>query len=1238
MTDSQWKNEVEGLLPEGTPAGQARAVMHDGRLITVGAGAGTGKTWVLSTRFARLLLSDAECLPQSILTLTFTEAAAREMQERIRKRVFDLAAERPESEQLRWQSVKEGFDEAWISTIHSFASRMIRESGLALDLDPQSAIVAPPQEEAFWGAWERALESLELSSFVSLYGGKDLYETALRLEADTVFIAALEKWPPAVLRDLVRDVIELHSMLGNTRETLLAWANDAERSEAKRDGRADAALEAVRDLLSSRWREAWHQWREVFSLFHGEILEARDEAAKKAATAKTESPVFALAKLMERWQELEKGVSGPSVEEQRLFYLDLCGLSSNNARIYKLLAEHLGRTVSDWRRAQAKWKILSEIPPDFSLPPAEQSLRSVLLRLSVLAWAAWDGMKRRRGLLSFSDMIYFAAQSIHGDSRKKDFKHVLVDEFQDTDPLQDGMIRALCGKEDAALFVVGDPKQAIYGFRHADLTLFADYMLQSREANADIVLDVSFRTRSALLAPINSLFAHIWKEGLGAGARMGSLKFEPLSAPPSPERDVATVPPFSLFLGIRRGREDKDAPKRMIKALAGTFARYVAEGRTIWDKASRCLRPISWRDCAILVPTRSAYGRLETAFEEEGVPLVLEKNMNYFTRGEVSDVINVLRAAAFSEDEAALSGWLSSPFSGASQREVRDCFKAHSWAVRADSSALLRDVVREYLPSAAERLNYLRHLGNLKGPSVLLSHLLEDRTWLSAFDEGQHLRIVANINRAVGMARQYETGLSPSLAGCAQWLDTALRADSAAEEPDWSEEDTDAVRVTTVHASKGLEFPVVAILGMERGLKGPPAATVAASKNMGVALSDVPDMMSPRHQDDGAKPLSLPWERALSFQGELEESSRLFYVAATRAQDALILCGIADENAKGERNARSDSWLEWTLDWLGGETDCDWRDMEGPPLIRIDDTPVAERERPSVEKIDAGTLRDPLHLPGSGEVTLSSFSATSFALFEWCPHAWRRRHRQGLDLRWEIPEEDADTVGGSELGLIAHWLLARWDMKQESLVPLLEDEGLVRRLPAELRDTWRKAKNRDALQTWLTSFSLSDEGRRLAAAVCSGNLRREGAFCANLGKLRLTGATDVLWDTEEDGEKGYWHVRDYKITLSDNAPEELYRSQLAFYALVVELLAEEQGLPFNGVDVGLIFLREGGRLGETRFFPRAGEWERMRGTLIDTARTAAQGPWIPVREHCARCPWRLGCSEGKISGTDRRRK
>lgn len=1232
-------NLMNKLLPHGTPAAQNRAIMEDKPLVTVGAGAGTGKTWVLSTRFARLLFSAPTCLPQEILTLTFTEAAAREMQERIRKRVFELIAELPQEEQLFWQAVKDGFDESWISTIHSFAGRLIKESGLSLDIDPRSSIISAPQEEAFWSNFERSLETLDLSSAAKRMRHPHLLKTAQQLEEDKTLLALLERWNPAIVSELIRSTIEMHSSQGLTSQTLLAWADAAEKNL---DPLMNSSAESIREMLIPKWENAWNLWLPLIFKLRPLIIAARDTALKKTDT-KRASIAILMGNFLETWSAFE-GAPAPDHDIQKKFYIELCTfLSGDNSALSKAINAELGETAVSWRDKQKKWKLLSEsLKEDSELHKTEGLLRAALLRLSAFAWELWDENKRRRGLLSFSDLIRYAAFSIQNDERAKGFKHILIDEFQDTDPLQDSMIQALRCKEKANLFIVGDPKQSIYRFRHADLTLFADYMLLSQKSDAQVTLDVSFRTRNALLTSLNSLFSYIWKEGLGIGKQMKRLRFEPLSSPllAPPERELSTLPPFNILLAVQKGRKKSDFQKQLAEELAKTLLTYYHEGRTVWDKKEQCLRPLRWSDCAVLTPTRSEYPILEKALEAAGIPVIFEKSMSYFTRGEVTDIVNTLRAAAFPRDETALAGWLSSPFSGLSQSESNECLKTYA-AERRLNNIFLYDLLSEQFPKAAEKLLYLRNIGYLQGPSALLSYLLKDRRWLDTYPDSQRNRVVANINRAITVAIQYENGVASSLTGCAQWLDATLRSQKEIEEPQCFDETYDAIRVTTIHASKGLEYPLVVLMRTESGHERKKnSSSLLPSKNMGIALSDIPDMIS---SDTPEIPCSLKWEEALSFQGEIEESARLFYVAATRARDSLILCGIVSSTEKEELKLSETSWLYWTFSWLAHERSCDWKDLKGPPLVFINEAPEENNTllMPLLKnkKTAADTACSPAAitppkasvLPEAEKIALLSLSATSFALFEWCPFAWRRRHRQGLNLRWETPDEEGP--GGSELGTLAHWILARWDFNSETLSTLLGCPNFRKKIPPFLRDCWENRENKEALNSWLNTFAISSEGQRISSFPAE-TLWRENAFCVLLKDTRLLGATDILW--QDPNNIGHWHVRDYKITLSDHAPTELYRAQLAFYALVVKLLAQKQSLPFHTVDVGLIFLREGGRLGDLKTFRSDENWEKIEDSILNVSKISAQGPWIPKKEHCPICPWAKSCPKGLKGRTSKK--
>ena len=244
-------------------------------------------------------------------------------------------------------------------------------------------------------------------------------------------------------------------------------------------------------------------------------------------------------------------------------------------------------------------------------------------------------MKQRTGLLSISDMITHAKSIITDGGINRSFRHILVDEFQDTDKLQFEMIEALSKKsEDTGLFAVGDPKQSIYKFRHADPSLFAETI---DKADMKIELDTSFRTRYSLLNRINDLFASIWPDGLGNSETMRKLTFEPLRAAENEsERDTGTMPDFRIILAQNDSKSAEEARKKLADVLAREIARYVREKLTIWDKEEKRIRPVQFSDFAILSRSRSCFDILEDALAHYGIKSVRDKSDEFFGRGEIS--------------------------------------------------------------------------------------------------------------------------------------------------------------------------------------------------------------------------------------------------------------------------------------------------------------------------------------------------------------------------------------------------------------------------------------------------------------------------------------------------------------------------------------------------------------------------------------------------------------------------
>lgn len=1194
MTDKAGSSVLEELLKGARPE-QAGAVTATEPLVVVGAGAGTGKTKTLAWRFLWVLLAFPETSVENILTLTFTEKAAREMRERIAK-MLETSRELAEARGLeetaaRLDDARRRLDEAYVSTIHAFALRVIRESGLALPLDPGAGLVSPPREEAFWESFTAALDSLdprELSRGLAEPWRSRAESFALSPETEV----AVDAWGPENLAAFAREAVALHGSRGLEPDSLWNWG--PERDEPVR-----AALLSSRRLL----------WEDRLAFFRDEVFpELGDLSAARTKLASR------LAEFRERWGGYARKAEADETLLEFLEDLDAT-LKGASGKLKDTLAALMGETPTAVRKALEK-----ELPLARSivngLSEAEKAARQTACRCAALAWARWQEAKTSGGTLTFDDLIRYAAAAIAANpAYGKRFHHILVDEVQDTDPLQDALIRALAKTGGGRLFMVGDLKQSIYRFRHAEPSLFAGHirMAASRSGGRYVLLDKSYRMRQDLVRFVNDCFGPPWEEELGENL---GVAYEPLAAPSDApwweSRNALETPPVTLLLETHR--EDPESEEREKKAavrarLASRLVSKLASlhGKAAWDKERCALRPLEWRDMAVLVPGRAHYPSLQEAFESAGIPAVFQKSQGFFSRGEVLDLVETLRALADPDDRLALAGWLCSPFSGLPKEEG---LRLASIPERGNPP--LKKRLEEEAPSVARRFSRLRSKALLAGPAAALESLLEDPDALKTAPPPDRPRMAANLARAAALAREFTDARGPSLAACATSLSGALRRALPAEEPDFMAEDEDVVRVMTVHAAKGLEFPVVAVAGLEgTGRETAPGGPLVPSVHLAAAATSLPG--------EGAFPgEAVLWHRALEKEALEEESERLFYVAATRAQDILLLCGICPlDSETGEPEPKEGSWLSMLAASHPGLAQTALLEA-----LEQDFAPAGIADRhASPETPPCGPE---LELP-SASPALASVSATGYALHSFCPRAWRIQERQGLELAWEKPL--SGEPGGPDLGSLAHRVLAEWDFSRESLDFLLpaELEGptdrALLRLPPELRAPARRDSDRAALRGMLRNFLDSEEGQRLATAHGRGILRREWPFRLPLGNgPALAGVLDALWE-----ENGIVHIRDYKLAEGSPFTERLGASQLAFYGTAAARL-----FPGKRLDLALLFLRTGRAL-PVALGPSEAEQVELRSR--EMARTGVTGPFGPNPASCPACPWARGCAESLTMGT-----
>jgi len=1174
--------ELKALLEETTLPGQRDAITAEDPLVVVSAGAGTGKTWTLAWRFVWAIATGRASIPE-ILTLTFTEKAALEMKERIRTILGETASKIPSLSPILLEAMSR-MDESYVSTIHSFCMRVIKEGGLSLDLDPDSRPTTTPDEEDFWREAKAGLDHLDGTWFSKHLPGTWI-PRGKELLASPLLMDIVNTYGAVNVTALSRGISSMWASRGETAQDLWTISDDLERTD-------EEALYRLGRIYLPVLGEEWQRWIGGDGIIPN--LASLHESKTKLAER--------LTGLQHKW-----GGEMPADEELPLFFADLMEATKRaSGKMGTEIADILGSSVTDYRKERGDILSLCSIMSG-GIDERDRKVRRELLRISAIMWQAWEMYKGNKGLLSFDDMISDAIEALRSGDMGTRFREVMIDEFQDTDRLQDRLLKIIKDKGEPRLFLVGDLKQSIYGFRHADPLLFGEYIDKAKSGEGRYInLDVSFRSSAKVLGALNSIFSRIWEKGLGK--ELAHL-YEPLKSPVHAdwhsERQKVGTPPLEVMVEYYQTEGEKvsadDKRLDLTRRLGSRLVEMKEAGAPIWDKKEMALRPLRWSDMAVLVPTRNQYGALEKAFTEDmSIPCYFESNLGYYSRSEVQDLLSLINYLAYPDDDVACASFLSSPFSGLSLEETSNLLE---YARLVDGNGMtLGEAVHEKYPDLADRLERWRRIASMEGVSKVLALVLEQGDILMAFPFWKRRKAAANLRKTIDITREYENIIGKNIGGCAEYLGESMGSGIAMEDADSTGEKEDVVRIMTTHASKGLEFSIIAVMGMEYvQRRRSPGTSLSPSSILGAAISKYPEDMADGSADKPQSPLiSQMFEK----QEQIEEWQRLFYVAATRARDSIILCGTL-EGKEGERpTPKEGSWLSMIWEW----------DF---PEIRLLTERVSEKKKQEKE-VEGTRVKDVEKPAGTGE-RIARLSATSYSLFKYCPLAWRMRHRQGRDLKWELPGEDGP--GGADLGSLAHWVLRKWDFRVETINDFLPGEEDAERdskigIEAYLLPEWRKAGSRKVLYSWLERLAASETGKELRTQFENGNLRREVPFRIKMeGGPLLTGSMDVFWETEK-GVK----IRDYKITAIDRAPEELYASQLRFYGWTWYLAF---GRPDSEIDMKLIHLREGIETEEITL--PTGGLEKIGEDIRMVAGLAAHGPFKPEKSKCRHCPFRRDC-------------
>ena len=1200
-----------------------RMALDSQRNIAVTASAGAGKTATLVERYIELLRQHPEIGVRQVLAITFTQKAAAEMRERIDRRLADAlddsttrlslpkselvevlpkselaeVQDLPAPERQRLRQIREDLPTARISTIHAFCAALLREYPIEADVDPAFAVL-----EGVDAAQLRQQAVRQTLETLSRVRDSDPDKNALR--------RTLAEWPRRYLEQVLEHLLEKKhhartwcrryaeqspdQILSDWREmqqTVSAPACSALLADPHfTDMLAElAALEPLTDAKDSAV-DRINPLRD--------FMRRLSDSTTRLSLPKSElAEVLPKSELAEVSPKSELAEVQPSPLDEALAILPRLaeGLLTNGK---PLSGSRLGKK-SNWEEADLA-RVRELVPAlgrclaphadllRLELSAADERAAAVLPALSRIFLRAdvrYESSKGNGSMLDMDDLLEKTHQLLAADADirhrlAQHYRFALIDEFQDTDPLQWEIIRSLASPDGQMagdkLFIVGDPKQSIYSFRAADVTVFARVRDAIAAANAahqrdsqpfcddgevlnaspderlgTLVMGENFRTLAQPVAFVNALFPKFMQTVPDEPFQVG---YDPLVGCRPTSVSEGSVELLLLPPDVNRNateialREAELVARRLSHLLTGNDLQVADQDG---------LRPPVPGDIALLLRRRSNLPAYEDALRACGIPFQVAGGQGFYQRQEIYDLANILRVLCSPGDGIALMGALRSPYFGLSDNALYALTAPHGGRLAehladANQRQHLAPADQEDAEDAVARLEHWRALRDRVPLVELLHTILEDTgAWgfLCYGERGE--QAVANVHKLLDLAREFRGPL----------VDFAVRLDlltTAEEREGEAVLDADALHILTVHAAKGLEFPIVVVpdLAARFNFQNSTPALIDAEKGIGLRVLD------PEQDYKRASSFTRTLINRNASRRQRAEEKRLLYVACTRARDHLLLGGaLTDKHFAADLDAAADclGWicgsLELTEDDLARGTKSvagvpsplpihsdpnafpvsATADCRAEPAFRALDAAPAQAAEPSLDLLSP--LDDPQDQP--------EFAASELVLFAADPAAHHRQYALGLPP-WPLDQVDAPRRRGMLFGQLAHA-----GIEALSNSPDADPTALAADLVAAA--TLPVASYRAPFEDELAALLRHCRQSPLAALWRThAEARTEVRFTLSLERGLVHGVVDYMGR----GADGLWELVDYKTGHRTNAEESVqhYRLQLEIYALCLQAL------------------------------------------------------------------------------------
>lgn len=1081
---------------------QKQALDHS-RSLCVTAGAGTGKTRVLVEKYVDLIENIKDLKISNILALTFTDKAASEMKQRVRDTISGKSGE-------QWKQVEEDFIWANISTIHSFCFRVLRDFPIESKIDPNFNVLDEIESNRLL---EDALDKLFQSSDTSI---KDAL-TDLLTDANGWYVKSClnELYKKRVIAEEIFGKFEDKKILRNWKEFARDIHNELIRSFSE-DEETIIAIKNLKHLCKEYTGSSDSGMKYLRNAEH--YLEDMDSSAP-------------LENIISALQGLSK-IKNASIK---------MGSSRNwDANDLSLLRESFSTLRS----------FLKEAEPILEITVDEDEFQTYSIHfikeLSIVFKGYLelvDELKWQKGCIDFTDMIY-ATHRLFNDNYDvvsqyftNRYRYILIDEFQDTDPVQFRIFLKILGdlsKQSQKLFVVGDPKQSIYLFRDADVTLFkqTQELIKNDLGGKIIPLDINFRSTPQIIGLVNYLFSGL----LADNSKPWEFGYDQLEVSESRKKHIGSVELLLCPIEMDKHEENKKEAEMVARKIQSMITN--EKKKIYWDENEKQIDvPVEakYGDVAILLQRRKNLHYYEWALRKYAIPYHVHAGLGYFERQEVIDLSNIVKFLENELDDVALYGILRSPYFGISDTLLYRSAKSGSDSLWWRITQYAGDLKDPSLTIAIELLeNWLEH-AHREPVTDLLRRIIRDSGIYAVYGsmpEGKSL--IANMEKFLEIARSSQKRGFMSLTEFVSELVILIDEAQREGEAQVGLEKDNNVKIMTVHASKGLEFPIVVVPDMI-ARAGSNNSHILIDEKYGIGIK-APD------PDDNYQLKDTFIKKLINHDLKdktLSEKKRLFYVAATRAKDHLVLCSVRPKQLnKSFEDGKN--WIEWAVSGLElEETDITngVKNIEFPPgssniiPVKITDDPMSitariQDEAPTLieipkgidKKVDLPDELTPIEVPEQEHV----FTASEIGTYLGCPLKYYQVYMVGRPKR----DVTVSAIGESARtkGLIIHEIFQGKD-----------PEFVIKKYGID--DPEKARSYKDHYQTFLFSDMMKDVIEEY----------KEIPFRARINGMLFSGNIDRLVKKND----GSWIVIDYKTgeIQPDKMKEKIrqYSIQLLIY-------------------------------------------------------------------------------------------